>query len=68
MKDPLICDRLNGNNKCSAGLFCNAGKDLFCFFLRNEAVVSQLSEDRRRYPQVYVCCHWISQFLSLYCD
>ena len=43
MKDPLIYDWLNGNNKRCTGLFCNVGKDLFGFFLRNEAVVSQLS-------------------------
>ena len=57
MKNPLICDWLNGNNKRCAGLFGNAGKNLFCFLLRDQPVVPQLSEDRRRYPQVYIYCH-----------
>ena len=45
------------NNKRRAGLFGNTGKDFFSFLLRDQSVVSQLSEDRRCYSQVYVCCH-----------
>ena len=57
MRDPLICDWLNGNNKRRAGLFGNAGKDLFGLLLSYQPVIPKFSEDRCCYPQVYVGCH-----------
>lgn len=63
MKDPLICDWLNGNNKRCAGLFGNAGKDLFSLFLRYQSVVSQLSEDCCCHPQVNIYCHIYLQII-----
>ena len=56
-KQKAASQESDGNNKRRTSLFCNASKNLFCFLLRDQSVVSQLSEDRRRYPQVYVCCH-----------
>lgn len=63
MKDPLIYDWLNGNNKRRAGLFGNAGKDLFSFLLRDQSVVPQFSENRCCNPQVYIRCHIYLQII-----